>query len=254
MQWNKGFDIPSCIGQDVAALLNKAFTKKASAFRVGALVNDTVAVLLARSYENKDCCIGAVLGTGFNAAYWEEWSNVPKLANDLYAAKMRTIINTEMGGMPLALEEKVDQLVDQESVNPGSQLFEKRVSGMYLGQMFEKLCKLNHLSLSDYSTSSMSTIEANKSIGYLQAQSISDRSVQYVACCIAAIHQRLTHITEVFEIAIEGSVIERYHNYKTRLETELRDHFNIPNVSITIVDDYSAIGSAVAASMSHLLT
>lgn len=254
LQWNKGFDIPSCIGQDVAVLLDHAFTKKGSSFRVGALVNDTVAVLLARSYENRNCQIGAVLGTGFNAAYWEEWSAVPKLANDKYAASMRTIINTEMGGMPLALCEQVDRIVDQQSLNPSSQLFEKRVSGMYLGLMFKCLCEINHLSLPDYSTHAMSMIEEGQQIGHIQAKSITDRSVQYVACCLAAIYKRIQSKSSAFEIAIEGSVIEHYHQYMERLDDCLNIEFGINNISIIVVDDYSAIGSAVAASMSHLLT
>lgn len=247
LQWNKGFNIPDCIGQDVAVMLNNAFADNGSPFKVGAIINDTVAVLLARSYESSDCMIGAVLGTGFNAAYWEDWSAVPKLAPDLYAAKMRTIVNTEIGGLPLKHENSVDSQVDLTSENPGRQCLEKRVSGIYLGRMFEIGCALSSIQQSDYSTKTMSQTEERQLNGWELASSISQRSVQYVACSLAAISNRIGG--KEMEIAMEGAVIERYYNYQERLIKVLADVFDIQNIKIAIVDDYSAIGAAVAASM-----
>lgn len=247
MQWNKGFDIPECIGKDVALLLDEAFERAKSAFRVGALVNDTVAVLLARSYESDDCQVGAVLGTGFNAAYWEVWENVPKLAPDKYASTMKTIINTEIGGMPLRIDNQIDKIVDQQSNEPGKQMLEKRVSGMYLGLMFKAVNELDGISLPSYSPKVMSLMEEEHLKGWERCEQISSRSCQYVACALAAIHARKNKAA--FEVAMEGAVIERYFKYKERLLTVLRADLGISNISITVVDDYSAIGAAVAASM-----
>lgn len=48
-----------------------------------ALINDTVGALIASSYKDPETIIGAIFGTGCNAAYMEECSKIPKLEDQL---------------------------------------------------------------------------------------------------------------------------------------------------------------------------
>lgn len=262
LQWNKGFDIPECIGQDVAELLNDAFKSDGSPFRVGAIVNDAVSLLLARTYENPRCKVGAVLGTGFNAAYWEDWTCIPKLASDAaddddgYATHMQTIINTEMGGMPLECN-GLDQQLDTSSDNPGNQLLEKRVSGMYMGKLWELACRQAGLAHADegYSTAVMSQVEKKQWPGWEAARQISNRSAQYISCALAAIidkhcaGMKERNNDDDLEIVMEGSVIEKYFEYKDRVEHDLHSVFGLSSVRIVVVDQYSGIGAALACAI-----
>jgi len=90
------------------------------------------------------------------------------------------IINTEWGSFDNSLEilpnTAYDQAVDRESVNPGIHLFEKRVSGMYLGEILRRalLALYNHpdskvalfkdVSSADNDTTSTTTVDVNSAL------------------------------------------------------------------------------------------
>jgi hexokinase len=131
MRWTKGFDIQDAVGRDVCALLQTEIDELHLPVKVAALVNDTVGTLMARSYTSPGktgTLLGAIFGTGTNGAYVEKLDKVTKLtkANDAgdYDNSLRTLPNT-----PYDVE------LDKKSVNPGIQMFEKRVSGMFLGEL-----------------------------------------------------------------------------------------------------------------------
>lgn len=97
-----------------------------------AIVNDTVATLLATKAKVSDICsgyIGFILGTGTNTAYAEINSNITKIGID---NEERQIINVESGSLRFALGD-----LDHEYINttkePESSWFEKMISGAYLG-------------------------------------------------------------------------------------------------------------------------
>ncbi|RMZ92258.1 hypothetical protein DV736_g479, partial [Chaetothyriales sp. CBS 134916] len=153
MRWTKGYDIDEAVGKDVCALLQKQIDALKLPVRVSALVNDTVGTLMARSYTSPGSAktlIGAIFGTGTNGAYVEKLEKVKKMA-DIDAAEGRAsydnstglmIINTEWGSFDNALKvlpnTPYDVALDKESVNPGLQMFEKRVSGMFLGEVLRR--------------------------------------------------------------------------------------------------------------------
>ncbi|RMZ81356.1 hypothetical protein DV738_g2161, partial [Chaetothyriales sp. CBS 135597] len=153
MRWTKGFDIDEAVGQDVCAMLQKQINVLKLPVRVAALVNDTVGTLMARSYTSRTSTktlIGAIFGTGTNGAYVEKLEKVKKMA-EIDAAQGRVssanstglmIINTEWGSFDNALKvlpnTPYDVDLDKESVNPGLQMFEKRVSGMFLGEVLRR--------------------------------------------------------------------------------------------------------------------
>ena len=150
IRWTKGFDIKDAIGKDVCALLQAELDALHLPVRVAALVNDTVGTLMARSYTSPNktsTLLGAIFGTGTNGAYVEKLDKVSKLqtmegVEDYDKSTGDMIINTEWGSFdnPLAVlpNTPYDDILDKESVNPGVQMFEKRVSGMFLGEVLRR--------------------------------------------------------------------------------------------------------------------
>lgn len=149
LKWTKGFDIADAVGQDPCALLQTELDELQVPVLVTALVNDTVGTLMARSYTSpgkSTTLIGAVFGTGTNGAYVEKLSKVKKLHTSPDFSHFDDddlmIINTEWGGFDDELSilptTEFDIALDMDSVNPGSQHFEKRISGMYLGEVVRR--------------------------------------------------------------------------------------------------------------------
>ncbi|KAK6956316.1 hypothetical protein Daesc_001591 [Daldinia eschscholtzii] len=143
MRWTKGFDIPDAVGKDVCALLQQEIDRLRLPVKVAALVNDTVGTLMARSYTSPgktSTLLGAIFGTGTNGAYVEKVSNIKKpIEGDYDKSTGLMVINTEWGSfdnqMNILPNTSYDIELDQKSVNPGIQMFEKRVSGMFLGEI-----------------------------------------------------------------------------------------------------------------------
>ena len=150
IRWTKGFDIADAVGEDVCALLQEEIDALSLPVKVAALVNDTVGTLMARSYTSPNktnTLLGAIFGTGTNGAYVEKLDKVTKMAKiasdaayDKTTGEM--IINTEWGSfdnqMTVLPDTPYDRELDAESVNPGIQMFEKRVSGMFLGEILRR--------------------------------------------------------------------------------------------------------------------
>lgn len=150
IRWTKGFNIPDAVGHDVCALLQTAIDELHLPVRVAALVNDTVGTLMARSYTSPGetgTMLGAIFGTGTNGAYVEKLEKITKLQQmegaqyDKSTGEM--IINAEWGSFDNHLSvlpsTVYDHDLDAESNNPGLQMFEKRVSGMFLGEILRRV-------------------------------------------------------------------------------------------------------------------
>ncbi|SPO03753.1 probable glucokinase [Cephalotrichum gorgonifer] len=143
IRWTKGFDIPDAVGKDVCALLQTEIDKLGLPVKVAALVNDTVGTLMARSYTSvgkAKSILGGIFGTGTNGAYIEKLSNIKKPTVGEYDKSTGDmVVNTEWGSFDNQLNvlptTKWDKILDDASVNPGIQMFEKRVSGMFLGEI-----------------------------------------------------------------------------------------------------------------------
>ncbi|KAL6607721.1 hypothetical protein ACP70R_040784 [Stipagrostis hirtigluma subsp. patula] len=140
IKWTKAFSIDDAVGEDVVAELQTAMQKKAVDMRVAALINDTVGTLAAGRYYDEDVVVGVILGTGSNAAYVEEASAIPKFEGELPKSG-NMVINTEWGNfysscLPIT---EYDEALDDESLNPGEQIFEKLISGMYLGEIVRRV-------------------------------------------------------------------------------------------------------------------
>ncbi|TPP62298.1 Phosphotransferase [Fasciola gigantica] len=137
VRWTKGFSATGVTGQNVAQLLQDAIDRAGANAQCVAVVNDTVGTLASCALEDPRCAVGLIVGTGTNAAYVERSENV-QLMDD--KSNEFVVINTEWGafgeaGEFNALRTQFDKSVDTESINPGKQLFEKMISGMYLGEI-----------------------------------------------------------------------------------------------------------------------
>ncbi|GAV87239.1 Hexokinase_1 domain-containing protein/Hexokinase_2 domain-containing protein [Cephalotus follicularis] len=140
IKWTKGFSIEDAVGQDVVGELTKAMERINLDMRVAALVNDTVGTLAGGKYYNEDVIAAVILGTGTNAAYVERAHAIPKW-HGLLPKSGEMVINMEWGNfrsshLPIT---EYDQSLDVDSLNPGEQIFEKIISGMYLGEIVRRV-------------------------------------------------------------------------------------------------------------------
>lgn len=150
IRWTKGFDIADAVGKDVCALLQAEIDALHLPVRVAALVNDTVGTLMARSYTSPGktgTLLGAIFGTGTNGAYVEKLDKVKKLKTEENAGEFdkstgNMIVNTEWGSFDNELavlpNTPYDDALDKDTPNPGIQMFEKRISGMFLGEILRR--------------------------------------------------------------------------------------------------------------------
>ncbi|XP_020250877.1 hexokinase-2, chloroplastic isoform X2 [Asparagus officinalis] len=139
IKWTKGFAVSGTAGKDVVECLKEAMKRQGLDMRVSALVNDAVGTLAGAHYWDEDVVVAVILGTGTNACYIERMDAIAKMGK-LADGSGKTIINTEWGafstGLPLTV---FDRDMDSESINPGEQIFEKTISGMYLGEIVRRV-------------------------------------------------------------------------------------------------------------------
>jgi hexokinase len=142
IRWDKDWDIPDAVGRDPCVMLQEAIDKRGLPVLVTVLANDSVGTLLTRSYTtgSKTSTLAAIIfGTGTNAAYVENVSNIKRLGPTGGQPGDVMVINTEWGSLDDKMEvlprTPFDDEIDENSSDPGAQMFEKRVSGLYLGEL-----------------------------------------------------------------------------------------------------------------------
>jgi len=96
------------------------------------------------AWRDPRCRIGLILGTGTNACYLEDTKNIKTLDQSAFPNQEHMVINTEWGafgdnGELNFIKTKWDEEVDTLSVNPGKQIFEKMISGMYMGELIRQV-------------------------------------------------------------------------------------------------------------------
>ncbi|KAG5840504.1 hypothetical protein ANANG_G00189510 [Anguilla anguilla] len=137
LNWTKGFKASGAEGNNVVGLLRDAIKRRGDfQMDIVAMVNDTVATMISCYYEDHSCEVGMIVGTGCNVCYMEEMRTVELVEGE----EGRMCVNTEWGafGDNGELEEfrlEYDRLVDEMSLNPGQQLYEKLISGKYMGEL-----------------------------------------------------------------------------------------------------------------------
>eukprot|EP00731_Ephydatia_muelleri_P020664 Em0013g391a len=148
IQWTMAFTAAGAEGPDVTKMLQAALKRKGVSFSarvdnisrdVVALVNDTTGTQMAVGIHDPECYVGVILGTGTNACYLEDLKAVKKHKGDSNG-HTHVIINTEWGafGDDGSLEKwrtSFDRDLDLRTENRMKQIFEKMISGRYLGEM-----------------------------------------------------------------------------------------------------------------------
>ncbi|KAG1143449.1 hypothetical protein G6F37_001551 [Rhizopus arrhizus] len=141
LRMGKGFTLKNTEGNDLADMFHEAFKRKKLNVKVTAILNDTVGTLVAHAYTNPECRIGLIFATGINAAYPEKVSAITKLAPEVrnnYTPNTEMLINTEIdifgteAYLPLT---KYDLALDLSHNQPKFQLYEKMLSGAYMGEL-----------------------------------------------------------------------------------------------------------------------
>lgn len=135
LHWTKEIQAPEIVGQWVGSELKKRLSFVPSKLLV---LNDTVTTLLAGKLVEKpgqrfSAYIGFILGTGTNVAYVQKTSGIAKLAPGDYPVEM--IVNAESGGFSKMPQSKFDAAMDAKCKDTGKQMFEKMISGAYLGSI-----------------------------------------------------------------------------------------------------------------------
>uniref|UniRef100_A0AAQ4RSX0 Hexokinase-2 n=1 Tax=Gasterosteus aculeatus aculeatus TaxID=481459 RepID=A0AAQ4RSX0_GASAC len=139
--WTKGFKATDCEGENVVELLRDAIKRKEEFdLDVVAIVNDTVGTMMTCAYEEPDCEVGLIAGTGSNACYMEEAKNIEIVDGN----EGRMCVNMEWGafgdnGCLDDIRTKYDQAVDENSLNEGNKGEDKMCSGMYLGEIVRQI-------------------------------------------------------------------------------------------------------------------
>lgn len=272
--WTKGFSARGVIGEDVVKLLSEAFTRKdIPNINIRALANDTVATLVAKSYEDARCDIAVILGTGTNASYVEDISKIGKWRGPKTPSG-HMIINIEWGNFNKVKPTKYDRDLDKKSENPGEQILEKMVSGMYLGKLVSLILKTkidNGLK-----TEQMSLIESDKSPDLLKTYRIlkglgmkkiiveerrivkkmcgivSLRASRIIASCIVAVVKRMDpYLSREHVVAVDGSLYEKHPAFSKNIKAGIRELLGnkASKIKISMARGASGKGAAIMAAV-----
>jgi len=145
VRWTKGFSCAGVEGEDVVRMLQEALERRGDVkIEVCAILNDTTGCLMSCAWKDPRCRIGLILGTGTNACYLEDIKNIETLDQKDFPGQEHMVINTEWGafgdnGELDFIKTKWDENVDEMSVNPGKQIYEKMISGMYMGELIRQV-------------------------------------------------------------------------------------------------------------------
>ncbi|XP_023791611.1 hexokinase-3 isoform X7 [Cyanistes caeruleus] len=291
LTWTKGFSASGCVGQDVVQLLRDAAQRKQHlGMKVVALVNDTVGTMMACGYDDPKCEIGLIVGTGTNACYMEEMKNVGTVEGD----QGRMCINMEWGafgdnGCLDHIFTHFDRVVDETTINPGKQRFEKLISGMYLGEIVRQILLVMtekqllfqgkpspKLQTKDiFQTKFLSTIELNGlALRQIRAilseleldasfedsvlmrevcQAVSLRAAQLCAAGLAAVVEKMRENRGLEQLSVtvgvDGTLYKLHPCFSQNLQKTLKDLAPNCNVSFLLSEDGSGKGAALVAAV-----
>lgn len=266
--WTKEFAVQGVEGKYVNELLRRALVRHGfSNVTPVAVVNDTVAVLLAAAYAAEDVYIGSIYATGHNVCYLENFGGrSPKM-----------ILNMESGGFSKLVPNVFDTALDARSEKPGEQRMEKMTSGRYLGELYalavESCLGLDEGTVLAFSGEELSMIlseGAEKVLAFRGIEGLSEEELSQAEALAEAVCRRsarlvaaeftgtLWHLAEggmilPQRIAVEGSLYENVPFLQAALHDALVELLGseAKNVEIRTVEDGSALGAAIAACLAE---
>jgi hexokinase len=261
LQWTKGVDAPEVVGCLIGEELNRVFAARGIAAKRIVLLNDTVATLLAGVAEGAprgaEGYVGFILGTGTNTAYLENGE----------------VINVESGGFDKLPAADIDRELDAATNNPGKQIFEKMISGTYLGPL--TLIALKHAPLSDSGLQAIAELESlslihidnfaaqnGRDVGPLADSRFSEEDQKLIRSVFSAVVKRAAHLSAVNLAAaavrngrspvcinLDGSTFFKTIGLREQAEAELQRILGQAGVDFFClhIDDAPTVGAAIAA-------
>uniref|UniRef100_A0A034VXP5 Phosphotransferase n=1 Tax=Bactrocera dorsalis TaxID=27457 RepID=A0A034VXP5_BACDO len=289
--WTKGFDCSGVVGEDVVQLLKDAIARRGDVqIEICAILNDTTGTLMSCAWKNHNCKIGLIVGTGSNACYVERVEEC-ELFEGASNGKSHMLINTEWGalgnnGMLNFLRTEFDDEIDKHSINAGKQLFEKMISGMYMGELVRlvivKLVKAGVLfkgqdsdvlmTRGQFFTKYVSEIEADEPDNFTNCRMVLDElglndatdedcaNVRYVCECVSKRAAHLvscgiaTLINKMDEkqvtVGVDGSVYRFHPKFHTLMVEKITELIK-PGISFDLMlsEDGSGRGAALVAAV-----
>jgi hexokinase len=167
LEWSKEVKAPEVVGQMVGKNLLQAMGTPNKQI---VLMNDTVSTLLAGQAATAgrefDTYLGFILGTGTNACYIEQNSNITKTPNLNLGGSQ--IINIESGNFNKMPRTDIDIAFDNTTKLPGRYTFEKMIAGGYFGGLCTTALKM---AAAEEVFSAETTVKL-KSIGELTSEEV----------------------------------------------------------------------------------
>ena len=247
LRWTKGIKVDGVEGELVGAALREAVGSPGAV----KVLNDTVACLLGGAYgagSEYAQCIGLIVGTGTNMATFMPAVKVTKLATSWPGP---LAVNLESGNFSPPHLHPADDMLDQDSDNPGRQRFEKAVSGFYLPQLLQRLCPELNLPLDATSEVVVEWADrAGEEPASLAARWILHRSADLVAAGLAGVADHLHG--GPLAVQVEGGLFWKATGYPDRVRQTLGRLLPADrSFSILRSDEVNLVGAAVAALSRH---
>lgn len=286
IKWTKGFSAAGVENEDVVQLLKEALIREGvnTSVDVVALVNDTTGTMMSCALSNPNVSAALILGTGSNACYMESLDNIPKWDGD-QGHPREVIVNTEWGafgdnGSWNHLRTEFDEKVDSESLNPGMQLFEKMISGMYLGELVRLVClnliekkllfngKAGKFTTKDsFPTKFVSEVESldrykiNEVLNEMEVIAsegdvdilqrvcavVSVRAARLAAAGVVAIAKKTQNYKTT--IAVDGSLFKKHPQFKRYMEKTVKELLPEGEITLMLSEDGSGKGAALIAAV-----
>ncbi|KAI1718064.1 hexokinase domain-containing protein [Ditylenchus destructor] len=297
--WTKGFKATGVEGKDVVQLLREACQRRGDIdIDVVAVLNDTTGTMMACAFQENSCNIGVICGTGSNACYMEKINKIEKIKGEINHEEDglpdEMCINTEWGGfgddggMDFA-RTKYDRILDENSINPGKQLMEKMISGMYLGELvrivLEQLTIEGGLFKGDYEAISQKGCFPTKFVSEIEKEMQEDEDNQFlrtqqvleeigvssisptdcanVAYVCSVVSTRAAHMCACgiatllkrmnkpyVTVGVDGSVFRFHPTFETLLNQKIDDLVDGKlEFQLMLSEDGSGIGAALVAAV-----
>ena len=273
---DKEVTVTGCEGQLVGQDLCRELERRGFPGKRAVILNDTAAVQLGgmakHLRDGYSACFGQVSGTGTNTCCTVPAGKIQKLGSDTRSM----IVNMESGMYDGIRQGEFDRRLDAASHNPGQKRFEKMTAGVYLGE----LC---HIALSQaaedavLSDACCRAIRAlphvdsaiaddwamGKKLDVIQAdeedclwiESLARLLFERSATLMCANLTAMTLLTDLGingkgAVIAEGSLVQRNHFYRPKLEELLNRHVRGDlnrSVDFVVEQDTTLPGAAAAA-------
>jgi len=289
-RWTKGFDVEGVVDADISKLLMQQIEiRKEISVDSIALINDTTGTMMSCGFDDQEVMIGLILGTGTNACYMEKLDTEEKrwgIVQDREYAEKQIIVNTEWGafgsksGHLDSVKTKEDKEVDIHSLNPSQQIYEKMISGMYLGEIV-RLCILSLIKehvlfrgvaskeiqvknsfltqhVSEFcSGEAKDCVNILTAVGYPDAtlfecqviqevcSAVSLRAARLAAAGLTGIIRRLGRNS--LTVAVDGSLFKKHPTFKRFMQQTLDELLPWTRVKLRLSEDGSGRGAALVA-------